>query len=255
MKRSANQKAKRFFPIGIPALLTVLFAACFLYLKDYYHADVIAVSAFHEEAEGEERVLTKGDISYISDGTNNCLILYPGAKVEHTAYIPLMRLISSEGVACVICNMPFHLALFRTHAADSVREAFPEIKHWYIAGHSLGGVVASMEMKKHPGVYDGLILLGAYANEDLSDASTRVLLIRGSEDGVLNTDKYEAAKANLPADSTEIVLDGGCHAYFGMYGPQKGDGTPRITNEEQIRITAEIIAGWIGTGGTDAENP
>ena len=255
MKCDAGKKAKQVFLIGIPVLLIVLFAACFLYLKDYYHVDVSAVSTFHTEGEAEERVLTKGDISYIPDGADTCLIFYPGAKVEHSAYVPLMRLISSEGVACVICNMPFHLALLRTHAADSVREAFPETQHWYIAGHSLGGVVASMEVKKHPGVYEGLILLGAYANEDLSDSSARVLLVRGSEDRVLNMDKYELAKANLPPDSKEVVLEGGCHAYFGMYGMQKGDGTPKITNEEQFRITAKEVAGWIGTGGTDAENP
>ena len=104
-------------------------------------------------------------------------------------------------------------------------------------------------------MYDGLILLGAYANEDISDSSARVLLIRGSEDRVLNTDKYELAKANLPPDSNEIVLEGGCHAYFGMYGMQKGDGTPKITNEEQIQFTAKTVADWIGKGGTDAENP
>ena len=217
--------------------------------------DAKAVSAFHTEGEAEEWILTKGDISFIPDNADTGLIFYPGAKVEHTAYIPFMRLISSEDVACVIFNMPFHLALFRTHAADTVRAAFPEIQHWYIAGHSLGGVVASMEVKKHPGVYDGLILLGAYANEDISDSSARVLLIRGSDDRVLNTEKYELAKANLPPDSKEIVLEGGCHAYFGMYGMQKGDGTPKITNEEQIRITAKTVADWIGTGGTDAENP
>ncbi len=255
MKRNTNQKAKRVLRIGIPALLIVLFAACFLYLKDYYHADANAVDALHAEGEGEERTLTKGDIAFIPDNADTGLIFYPGAKVQHTAYVPLMRLISSEGVGCVICEMPFHLALFRTHAADTVRAAFPEIQQWYIAGHSLGGVVASMEVKRHPGLYDGLILLGAYANEELSDSSVRVLLIRGSEDRVLNTDKYEAAKANLPPNSKEIVLEGGCHAYFGMYGMQKGDGTPKITNEEQIRFTAKTVADWIGTGGTDAENP
>ena len=46
---------------------------------------------------------------------------------------------------------------------------------------------------------------------------------------------------NLPEDFTEIVIPGGCHAYFGSYGPQEGDGTPQISNEEQIRFTANAI--------------
>ena len=57
----------------------------------------------------------------------------------------------------------------------------------------------------------------------------------------MNRDKYEKYKVNLPNDFTEIVIEGGCHAYFGMYGLQKGDGTPTISAEEQIILTADYI--------------
>ena len=46
----------------------------------------------------------------------------------------------------------------------------------------------------------------------------------------------------MPETFAEIVIEGGCHAYFGMYGPQEGDGTPTISNEEQISLTVEAIA-------------
>ena len=49
-----------------------------------------------------------------------------------------------------------------------------------------------------------------------------------------------------PEAFTELVIDGGCHAYFGVYGPQDGDGTPEISNEEQISLTAEAIAAFVG---------
>ena len=49
------------------------------------------------------------------------------------------------------------------------------------------------------------------------------------------------SEVNLPAGFTEVILDGGCHAYFGMYGPQDGDGTPTISNEDQIYMTAHYI--------------
>lgn len=61
-----------------------------------------------------------------------------------------------------------------------------------------------------------------------------------------NREKYDENTTNLPSDFTEIVLDGGCHAYFGMYGPQEGDGTPTISNDEQISLTADIIADFVG---------
>ena len=66
-----------------------------------------------------------------------------------------------------------------------------------------------------------------------------------SEDGVLNREKYEADRANLPQDTTETIIDGGCHAGFGSYGAQKGDGTPTISAEDQQRQTADVLAAWM----------
>ena len=66
-----------------------------------------------------------------------------------------------------------------------------------------------------------------------------------SEDGVLNRKKYEADRTNLPQDTTETIIDGGCHAGFGSYGAQKGDGAPVISAEEQQQQTADVLAAWI----------
>ena len=66
-----------------------------------------------------------------------------------------------------------------------------------------------------------------------------------SEDGVLNRKKYEADRTNLPQDTTETIIDGGCHAGFGSYGAQKGDGTPAISAEEQQQQTADALAAWM----------
>mgnify|MGYP003037100703 CR=1 FL=1 len=84
---------------------------------------------------------------------------------------------------------------------------------------------------------DGLVLLAAYSTADLTDSGLRVYAAYGSEDGVLNREKYEADRTNLPQDTTEAIIDGGCHAGFGSYGAQKGDGTPTISAEEQQRRT------------------
>ena len=62
---------------------------------------------------------------------------------------------------------------------------------------------------------------------------------------MLNREKYEADRINLPQDTTETVIDGGCHAGFGSYGAQKGDGTPTISAEEQQRQTADALAAWM----------
>ncbi|MBR4906839.1 MAG: hypothetical protein IKZ44_08265 [Clostridia bacterium] len=252
MKRRDGRKTKRFLWIVIPvAVFALLLCASLIYLENYYHADDDAIAAFSADRTVAERTLAGGETVFDPGGAKVGLIFYPGGKVEETAYAPLMRAISSKGVLCVLCRMPFRLAVFDTHAADDVREALPEIGHWYIGGHSLGGAVASIEVKAHPGAYEGMILLASFSNDDLSDESLRVLSVYGSEDRVLDRDKYEQAKEKLPDHVTERIISGGCHAGFGMYGAQDGDGTPAITNGEQILFTADLIADWIG----DADNP
>ncbi|MBO5144031.1 MAG: hypothetical protein J6C19_00660 [Lachnospiraceae bacterium] len=52
-------------------------------------------------------------------------------------------------------------------------------------------------------------------------------------------------QGSLPSDAAEFVIDGGCHAYFGDYGAQKGDGEPAISPTEQIGQAAELTQGFI----------
>ena len=134
-----------------------------------------------------------------------------------------------------------HLAVLDMNAADGIAEQYPDIETWYIGGHSLGGAMAAIYAAGHSDELDGLILLAAYSTKDLSSSDLAVLSVYGSEDRVLNAEKYETSKANLPASMTEVIIEGGCHAGFGAYGPQAGDGTPSISNEEQIDKTAEEI--------------
>lgn len=89
------------------------------------------------------------------------------------------------------------------------------------------------------------VYVSDYYHADLTDSGLWVYAAYGSEDGVLNREKYEADRTNLPQDTTETVIDGGCHAGFGSYGAQKGDGTPTISAEEQQRQTADALAAWM----------
>ena len=89
------------------------------------------------------------------------------------------------------------------------------------------------------------IYVSDYYPADLTDSGLRVYSTYGSEDGVLNREKYEADRINLPQDTTETVIDGGCHAGFGSYGAQKGDGAPVISAEEQQQQTADALAAWM----------
>lgn len=105
--------------------------------------------------------------------------------------------------------------------------------------------MAASYLSDHVKAFDGLVLLGAYSTADISDTELDVLSIFGSNDRVMNRQKYKKNKQNLPSDFVEVIIDGGNHAYFGMYGHQDGDGKASISNVEQIRLTADAIADFV----------
>lgn len=237
-----KQKRRKFKWISAVVLgLAIIVGACAIYLGDYYRADMDAIVAFSSINDITAKTLDDGTLIYEPEAPIAGFIFYPGGKVEYTAYTPLMEACASEGILCALVEMPFNLAVLDVNAADGIQEMYPEIEKWYIGGHSLGGSMAASYLADHTGAYDGLILLGSYSTADLSDTDLSVLSVYGSEDRVMNQEKYSSNKSNLPKDSKEFVIEGGCHAYFGMYGAQDGDGTPTITNEEQIEFTVQEI--------------
>jgi dienelactone hydrolase len=240
-----RSKKKLIISLLVVFALAVLVGACALYLGDYYRADQRAIDAFAPMNEVDFYTLADQTVVFEPKDATVGIIFYPGGKVDHRAYKPLMAACAKEGILCVLVEMPFRLAVLDINAADGIQENYPQIKEWYIGGHSLGGSMAASYLAKHPEAFEGLILLGSYSTADLSEHELKVLSIYGSEDLVLNREKYEQNKGNLPANSSEQIIQGGCHAYFGMYGEQEGDGTARISNEEQIAFSAEQIAAWI----------
>ena len=239
-----EKKSSKTFVILCIAI-GLLIGAATVYLSDYYHADLQRIQAFLPDAAVEIFQTDDGHFVLAPEDASSGLIFYPGGKVEHRAYLPLMKCLASEGVLCVLVEMPFNLAVLDVDAADGIPAQYPQIENWYIGGHSLGGSMAASYLSDHAEEYDGLVLLGSYSTADLSQSELSVLSVYGSNDLVMNQDKYQEYRSNLPADFCEIVIDGGCHAYFGMYGAQDGDGIPTITNEEQIHLTTQAFTSMV----------
>ena len=211
------------------------------YVGDYYHAEDCAKDYL---ISSETVTVTNGtkEIIFAPKNPTSLFIFYPGGKVECTAFAPLMYACAEKGVLCILTKMPVNLAVFDRTAAGRYSDRYPELKNRFIGGHSLGGAMASAYLYFHVDEYSGLVLLGSYSSFDLSSSSLSVLSVYGSEDKIMNKERYEKNLVNLPSDFTEKVIEGGCHAYFGRYGAHKGDGVPTITPEEQIDKTACIIA-------------
>ncbi len=246
MKR--NNKRIMIWLTAIAVVLALAVGGCVWYVSDYYRADLDGIEAFAADCDVTKTVLGDGRIAYGEADAAAGFIFYPGGKVEYTAYEPLMLALASRGVLCIVIEMPCNLAVLDVNAADGICEGYPAVSRWYMGGHSLGGSMAASYVAKHSEAFAGIVLLGAYSTADLSETPLNVLSIFGSEDGVMNRTKYVECREYLPSDFTEIEIKGGCHAYFGMYGEQNGDGTPSISAEEQIRMTAGYIADFVGNG-------
>lgn len=252
----------RHLTIALLIIICVCILGCVIYVTDYYRAGDAAALAL--TSDSHVTVTVQGDRSVVfapadSDlPAERGLIFYPGGKVEHTAYAPLLHALAERGWHCVLLKMPCNLAILDMDAAEDVPENFPEIDSWYVGGHSLGGSMAASFLagleKEHDSdndtengldgseeIFDGLILLASYSIDDLSSTDLDVLSVYGSEDLVLNMENYVANRSNLPADTVEFVIDGGCHGYFGDYGMQDGDGIPAISPQEQLAQTVQMI--------------
>ena len=215
------------------AVLVLLAGGFFWYVSDYYRAEDVALEVL---ASGDH-LEVRDDLTILSPSypTDTAIIFYPGAKVEAAAYLPLLNQLRQTGLTCILVEMPFCLAIFDVNAAEDVMAQFPDIRHWYMAGHSMGGAMASWFAADHADEVDGLILLGAYLYGDYLPADT--LTVYGS----LN----QSVEDKIDYTENVVEIEGGNHAQFGNYGPQEGDLPAAISAEEQQAQTVEAISDFI----------
>lgn len=222
--------------IAILTTLVVIILSTFLYLNDYYKA--VNIDNYLKDNELVKVKKDKSGIYYDGPGRDNFLIFYPGAKVEFTAYSPLMYSLAEVGIDTYIVDFPFNIAFMKMNAAKTIIKNY-KYDNYYLGGHSLGGVVATQDSNKNN--IKGLILLASYPTEK---TNCKVLSIYSNQDGVLNIDKYKE-NIKLVDDLNEIIIEGGNHAYFGNYGEQKGDKKATISRDNQQEITKIEILKFI----------
>ncbi len=238
---------KRKWPKRLGFALAALVLVCALafggfawYASDYYRD----ADASHDNLRSKGDLQVSKGPGYIAFGSPKAatgFIFYPGAKVEPSSYAPLLREIAGQGYLCIVDEMPFNFAFLNIGAASSVMADYPQVEHWWIGGHSLGGSMAASYAAGQGGRLDGLVLLGSYSAEDLSGSGLEVLSIRGENDAIVDEGKVEENAPKLPADARTLIISGGNHAGFGNYGAQTGDGTASITQQEQWAQTAAAI--------------
>lgn len=236
-----RNRTLRFIPALVLIVILVLAGVAALYAGDYYHADEEAIMACQSSDTVTVTYVSGGQYDFVPENPQAGIIFYPGGKVEYTAYAPLMQKLAEEDILCIVPKMPLNLAVLDVGAAEDIMKQYPEITDWYIGGHSLGGSMAANYAADHADELEGLILLAAYSTVDLTGSGLEVFSVYGSEDKVLNMEKYEEYRSNLPEDVYELIIEGGNHAGFGSYGAQEGDGEAAISSSEQIEAAVEFF--------------
>jgi hypothetical protein len=159
-------------------------------------------------------------------------IFYPGGRVDYRSYAAPLHEIAAQGYLVILVPVHLNLAFFDINAAQPVFAAHPEIQHWAVGGHSLGGVASALFAKNHPEI-EGLIFWASYpADDSFKNSDTKVLSIYGTND-MAGMEKFDEAKKLLPQNTQYIVMDGGNHGQFGDYGLQPGDKIATISRAEQ----------------------
>lgn len=235
MNTNRMSRRKKWLVAGgiVLLVLAILAGVFFWYVSDYYRAEDAALEILAQDSG----ITVQDNLTMLSPAapTDTAMIFYPGAKVEAEAYLPLLDQIRQTGITCILVHMPFHMAIFDTNAAEDVIDQFPAFQHWYIAGHSMGGAMASQFASEHPDQIDGLILMGAYIYGDYPAEKT--LTIYGS----LN----QSVEDHIDYTENIVEIEGGNHAQFGNYGPQKGDLPAAISAEEQQKQTVAAIEAFL----------
>jgi pimeloyl-ACP methyl ester carboxylesterase len=188
------------------------------------------------------------------------LIFICGSGVAAEAYAPLLRPVAEEGFPVFVVRLPYRFAPFESHkraALERVRRviaAHPEVEHWVLAGHSLGGALAARMARREPGALDALVLVATThpKERDLSRLPIPVTKIYASNDGIAPLQRVLANRRLLPAHTKWVEVAGGNHSQFGRYGRQLFDGTATIDREAQEALTRAAIArSLIEAGGAN----
>lgn len=237
-----KQKRGQKVFISLLVILLLLLGGGGYYLHQNTYTATPAAKSLSREAEE-----TKDYYHYASNQEQATgVIFYPGALVEPDSYSRWATQVAKAGYDVYVMKMPLNLAVLSENHADTLVKEFPE-KEFILAGHSLGGVMASRYARNHQPNVKGMIFLASYPDKkgSLKDSELPVLSITASNDEVLNWSAYQDAKAYLPEDTTYLSIEGGNHAGFGEYGLQKGDGVATIAEEtQQVEISREIIT-WL----------
>lgn len=184
------------------------------------------------------------------------LLIEPGGEVDPVAYARIARKIAATGYPVVIDKTPSELVIAGVlpSMVGVVKQANPDITSWALAGHSLGGVIATQYIAQNPAdtSVKGLALWASFPDPSMPISyrtDLAVASIYGDMDCVLPREDILGLAWTLPFNANFVQIDGANHSQWGDYGLQEGDCEAGITTTMQKirgkRLTVELVLSQI----------
>lgn len=233
-----------------------------------HHTDLLPIRVvFPADASGRPLRSTDGS-------PRPALVLIQGAFVAPEDYLWLAEALAARGFVVALPAHPLDFALSAADnglaarrlltepPADSLLTGLVDPERIAVAGHSLGGVIATQLM--FDGGFAALVLLASYPNPtDAARVATLTepsLSLAGDLDCSARLSEVQQGAASLPAPSVLVVLQGVTHYQFtASDAPDRDKGCPpsvpletaheRIT-ESVFRFLRAALDGR-GTGADD----
>lgn len=250
--KKANRKGsgKRIL-IAIVVVILLLLAAFKVYVDNDYEPlhsmdDYQAMTPL--EIESSDNVIAIQNTDAIEKKEAVGFIIYGDERVRRECYLPLMIALANQGY-CVYLPTTFgNLPLLNQEGAEYVMRTYKSVKNWYMIAHGKACPVAARYAKGHASKLNGLIYLGGISyHTDLSQKDLRLLSVTGSLDTTLDSADMQNAKANDPADTQYILIEGGNHTGFIDTKLMRKDSAAIITTAEQIEGTVTAITAFLQT--------
>ncbi len=248
MEKDNKKKSKKSYVLlAIVLVIVVIAAGIKLYIDDE-HVPLHTIEEYQELttfpiSETDNRITVR-DQETIDEFYNVGIIFYTGEHINGQCYLPLMANLANFGYDTFLPKALGSLPILNLDGADQIVNKFKWVTDWYLVAHSDACEMAARYAKGHKKI-KGLILLGGSVKTDISDTGIKVLSIVGTNDSILDLDRYEKAKTNLPKDTIYKEIKGGNHTAFADTALLKGDTKTSFKASKQIEKTADIIKDFI----------
>ncbi|MCQ2602563.1 MAG: alpha/beta hydrolase [Clostridia bacterium] len=156
-------------------------------------------------------------VEFVPDGAR-CeygVIFYVGTSIAPNKYMYLGNALAKQGYLVVMPKRPLNMTYFQYAEKETAFSNHPRVK-FFLAGHSQGGGAAVKRAQENADKIEGIFLLAplTYTGDTIKDTNIPTLLINADNDHVLTDRMEDDAKATLPENRTEILLENACHMSF-----------------------------------------